>query len=248
MDTTFSFNRIGLLLQRFFIERKRSEINYRIIVVVMFAMFGLTRDFGHGTMKFLLFLLGGFYAVGVTREIHSPTSGKSYFMIPATQAEKYFVTLFINLIYFFIGMMICYFIGNILSVLLNNLLHTTTGIFELRPIGWPIFQNNGHGFSGSFFNNIYLNFISVQSIFILGAIYFSKSTYVKTVLMYSGIIAAIFVIFLTIMVPTFIEAPGDNVKNILQDFPFMPIASVVVKVLCYFLLYVGYVRLKEKEV
>lgn len=111
------------------------------------------------------------------KEIHSQTNRINYFMIPATQIEKFIVSLFYTVGYFWVMMFTVYVMGNILGTWINNLLANVelmSEFFHIHPHGiqWTISEP---------FNNIEIEieivdsvgsvislFLIMQSLFIIG--------------------------------------------------------------------------------
>ncbi|MDR0541842.1 MAG: hypothetical protein LBH19_06480 [Dysgonamonadaceae bacterium] len=264
----FNFNRFGLLFRRYFTERMHTELIYWGIMIIAF-MFLRNFIFGVG---FLWFVAGMFYAARFFREIHSPTNGVAYFMIPATHLEKLLVALIMTTIYYFAMMMASYAIGNLLGTFLNNTLASLPfisseylGLHELfyqSPLKWILFEVHTNSFtynhtvfgnSYSYFGVFLKIFILLQSIYLLGGIYFKNNQAFKTFFL-TNIIQVCFFILLILEIRLIIRAEDtvfttmtpENVNRI-QDI-FLCILHWMFCLLPPFFWVVGYFRLTEKEV
>lgn len=258
MKATFNISRVGLLLQRYFILRKRWERIYWSIIIFLF-MFVSSDDF---LLTVLIIISGMFYIAMLPKEMHDKTNGISYLMTPASRFEK-FITLFvIGVIYCFIMLLVTYCIGNVLGHLFYNLIAPTIGK-EIAPLTWELFNPTGHmwGLSYSISINIedtpyilmtvFLLFLQNQVVFLLGGLYFKRNALAKTILC----CIAFFVFYMLTMsgivywgfVPK-VESGTIVVEaeNIMKDVPLTN------RLLSYLgapiLLFIGYVRFTEKQI
>ena len=257
----FNFKRVGLLFQRYFIERFRSELIYWGImtIVFMFLRNNIPAMFG------LIIVAGIFYAARFFKEIHHSGNGVAYFMIPATQLEKLTVAIVMTTFYYFAMMMIVYVIGNLAGTFLSNALACITFIqndlnmfHHPPPLQWKLFEEINPSFfvmhnstenirhSVSFF----IIFLMSQSLFLLGGIYFKKNQTFKT-------FSVIFIIQLLLGILVFIEAKlilGDSIRNIPDTAIKWNLNSVGTIVQIFYVLLslffwvVSYFRLTEKQV
>ena len=256
----FSLNRLGLLFQRYFIERFRTELIYWIIMVTVFmfirnsvpAMFGL------------ILIAGVTYAARFFREIHSPGNGIAYFMIPATQLEKLTVGIVMTTFYYFAMMMITYIIGNLLGTFFNNALASMNinilfGFtpFHDSPLQWNLFDitvepwmnENWDGDKSLLCLLLFKLFLFGQSIYLLGSIYFKRNQFFATLLTTNIIEIILFILFVTELKLIFgcaINEPnhhlyvfGNTVGSILR---------YIVWAIPPFFWVVSYFRLTEKQV
>jgi len=251
----FNFNRIGLLLQRYFTERFRTELIYWSIMIIAFMFI---RNIIPAAMG-LIFVAGAFYASRFFREIHSPGNGIAYFMIPATQLEKMTVSIIMTSFYYFVMMMIVYSIGNLLGTFLNNLfvsidfLRGFLNIFgynpSYSPLKWILFEFYGGSFALDMLQSLFMiftYFLFYQSIFLFGSIYFKNNQAFKTLLVMIIIVIFVSILFLLILKlitgNTFIGSENTNTT----------IYKIYEKIFLYllppFFWVVSYFRLTEKQV
>jgi hypothetical protein len=203
----------------------------------------------------VIFIGGIFYAARFFREIHTTANGIYYFMIPATQLEKVTVSVFFTSVYYFVMMVLAYTIGNLFGTFLNNLLTdvdflSTLGLFHHDTLNWRLFeQTEILQFEGDFSEAktasyvwlFFKAFLSIQSLFILGGIWFKNNQTFKTIFFIIGIC----IIFLIIGVfgIKMIEHNTIQLNHIVGK-----IFTVFFYLLAPFLWVVSYFRLTEKEV
>ena len=269
----FNFRRIGLLFQRYFIERFRSEVIYWGIMALVF-MFFRNND---AAMFGLILIAGIFYAARFFKEIHHSGNGIAYFMIPASQLEKLTVAIIMTTFYYYAMMIIVYVIGNLLGTFLNTMLGSMLWpddsnlsffhVFE-SSLQWKLFEEPGL-FPKAMFEIIKSDienirnvswffpvFLVSQSLFLLGGIYFKRSQVFKTLF-------AIFLLFIFLLIVSSIEARLiiGNYKIVIdtanadqfKDWEiWLKFLAIPAKIFYYLLpLYfwvVSYFRLTEKQV
>jgi hypothetical protein len=251
----FDLRRIGLLFQRYFIERSRSELIYWGIMAIVFMF--LRNNIP--PMFMLIFIAGIFYAARFFKEIHHSGNGVAYFMIPATQLEKLTVGIVMTSFFYFAMMMITYIIGNLAGTFLNNMLASIdffpTALFGHSSVQWVLFEELipkfPEGFPGGNIHGSVWLFITLlfhQSIFLLGGIYFKKNQAFKTFASMI-IINILLAILISIEVKLILDVTALNTK----DFEnwgslFAHVAKIFYAVLPLFFWVVSYFRLTEKQV
>jgi hypothetical protein len=260
MKTLFNFNRFGLLLQRYFTERFHTELIYWSIMMIAFVFFRNNVILIGG----IIFIAGAFYAARFFREIHSSTNGSAYFMIPATQLEKLTAGILITTFYYFIMMLIAYIIGNLIGTLLNNALasidffFSTLNMFHKTPLKWVLFESvtdsdmllNGVRITviNSYLKSFFGIFAWIQSMYLLGSIYFKNNQAFKTFFA-TNIIQVLLLIVFIVEMQLMVETSNIN-ENVIRQWGH--IVGQGMSVLCYllpvFFWIISYFRLTEKEV
>jgi hypothetical protein len=263
MNTIFDFKRAGLLVQRHFIERFHGELMFWgvSIICMMFLRNSNAGIWGFAIIT-CIFRTGQFF-----REIHSPSNRINYFMIPATQVEKFTVSLFYTIVCFWTIMFAIYVAGNILGTYVNNLL-ANIGLFSNifgfghQDLNWSIFASTKHEIDVNLWNihtvlESSIAILILQSIFILGGIYFKKNQTLKTFLalviigFVIGLIAAVEAnSFLLDSVKTVamrselkLELAGNSIMKSVEIT-----SSIFFYLLVPYLWFTSYIRLTEKEV
>jgi len=252
----FNLRRVGLLFQRYFIERSRSELIYWGLMAIVFMFM---RNSIPGMFGFIL-IAGVLYASRFFKEIHHSGNGLAYFMIPATQLEKLTVSIVITTFYYFAMMIIAYVIGNLAGTFLNNMLasmdYLPNGLFHHSSLQWKLFEETGVSVFSKKFGiekmlyivSIFRSFIFFQPLFLFGGIYFKKNQAFKT---FAATI--LFYIFLAIIIQ--VEAKlifgdalptGENVEH--WFWTFVNTVKIFFTLLPLFFWVVSYFRLTEKQV
>lgn len=254
MNTQFSFKRFGLLLQRYFYERRKHEYLFWGITVLLFMLQSNSVSF----LVTYLTISGAIFASRLHREIHSKTQGVHHFMIPATQLEKTVFAVFMSVIYYFTMFLVAYIVGNVLGTLLNNLLASFLPWFSHSNIQWQLFQPTSiiDGFIiPSTLKSAFEAFIVTQAVFLLGGIYFKRNTFLKTVF---SIFALLFVLLIVevLMLSLFIDGtlttslyfPEEMLYSLNFETFYKPILNTLGYLFVPFVWVVSYFRLTEKEV
>ena len=261
MAAKFNFNRMWLLLQRYFIENRNREFFSWSIVIIIFMFARNSAEF----FGIVIIFSGMGFCERFFREIHSPTTGLSYFMIPATQEEKTVISIFMTTVYYFGMMLIVYVIGNLVGTLLNNLLaNFWFDLFSSKPLRWVLFENveNASGLNGIFSGESYIwryfkIFIFSQAIFTFGSIYFSKSALFKTVLTLFAI-GLVYGTILAFGLKGSFEQYSDSMNKIMEINGTVAVGSgnifntaagsIIFYLLIPYLWVMSYFKLTEKEV
>lgn len=254
MNTTFSFNRLGLLLKRFFIENKQRELTYWGIMILLFCLIHSA-----DSVRMILYITGFIFAAKQFKIFTYTPSGMHYLLIPATHFEKLVANILLTTVYYFTMTMLTFIIGNIIGTSIQNILFSTS-----NPVAWDLFNvtyihsvgNNLHINDGNTFLEMVVTFLTVQSIFMLGSLYFKRNALGKTML-------SIFAIFLTLGIIELIIYKGMfgtmSLTGSIVSINFNSDNSSVFKALGYvyeifgyllipFLWVVSYFRLTEKQV
>ena len=264
MTAIFNFNRVWWLLQRYFVE-DRNRVLYFWVFFFIFFMFFRNNSAAVG----LTIVVAGIAFCGrFFREIHSPTSGLNYFMIPATQAEKTAVSIFLTTVYFFGMMLAMYTIGNLAGTFINNtlanipFLSSGLDLFSQKPLRWCLLEAPNadmiaNGVNTNFVGNPYVwtffkAYLFIQAIFTLGSLYFKRSPVFKTILTLfiggtvNGIVLLLGVVFALRINGNFdiftLSGPSVNINFDGKDIPgFIPYLLIP------YLWILGYFKLTEKE-
>ncbi|GHT64167.1 hypothetical protein FACS189451_11580 [Bacteroidia bacterium] len=262
MNTIFDFKRIGLLVQRLFIERFSRELMFWgvSIICMMFLRNSIEGILGFA-IAVCIFRTGQSF-----REIHSSTNRINYFMIPATQIEKFTVSILYTVVYFWVMMFIVYIVGNIAGTWIQNLLaniNILPTIFDIHPqnLHWVVFDTITWLETGSGKDHVLLTIslliLIIQSLFLLGSIYFKKNQIMKTVLVLAGF--SLFLFLLCAFEAKYLYVDLFNKAHIAkqQGYSFnrdeiMAMTDIIVDIFFYLLVpylwLTSYIRLTEKEV
>jgi hypothetical protein len=262
MNTIFDFKRTGLLIQRHFIERFQSElIFWGVSIICILFIRNQLPALTAFAMITCAFRSGLFF-----KEIHSPTNRINYFMIPATQIEKFVVSILCAIVYFWAMMFVVYAVGNVLGTWLNNLLANVdlfAVAFELnhQDINWVVFNDVSNEITANPWL-IATAILIIQSLFLLGGIYFKKNQVLKT--FFALIIIGVFLIFIFtveakyFVMDNYIEGvksgalDTEGLREILGEKLIATWGEIILKIFFYlcapYLWVTAYIRLTEKEV
>lgn len=253
MNTTININRLGLLLKRYFIENKQLELTLWIIATVVFMIFHKT-----ASAEFFLIIAGFIFASNSFKVFNITPSGIHYLLIPATHAEKLIVSIILSTFYFFIMFLLTYSIGTTIGTLISNFIFST-----VDPVNLAAIQNNANHmsvakdayFSGDFeLLKTFVVFAGIQSVFMLGSIYFKSNAAAKTLLTIMGLFITMITIEAILFKTTFgvysIKSNMQNIsihaENIFSGFDI--VGKIIGYLLIPFFWIVTYFRLTEKEV
>ena len=255
MNTTFSFNRLVLMLKRFFIENRNKEIMSWGILILVFTLVHNSAN-----AKILLYIMGFILAAKQLKSFAYTPGGMHYFLIPSTHLEKLVTSILLSTVYFFTMFILTYSIGNVIGTNLYNLVFT-----QSTQVTWDFFNATDiQKFGGSFdflpggnaFLEMIVNFLIIQSTFMLGSIYFKRGALGKTMLSILAFYFVIGLIELFLLKVIFVDLTTLRGMN---SFSFMTESSSILKIIangfkifCYLLIpyfwTVTYFRLTEKQV
>ncbi len=248
MNTTFNINRLGLLLKRYFIENKQRQFSAMGIIIFVFIVM---HRFGSAEM--FLYVYGFIFAAGMFKVFNYTPGGMHYLLIPATHAEKLTAQILISIVYCFAMVVTSYTIGVTIGTMLENLIFGTN-----LPIQFELFgYTSDHLSMLSQLNlwDVFTIFVTIQSVFLLGSLYFKGNAIGKTFLANIGIIIVLTIIELVLMKTilgtySIIEQLQRlSMHNGQISFPeFEIVSTIFTYALIPFLWIVSYFRLTEKQV
>ena len=255
MNTTFNFDRLGLLIKRYFIENKNKELMYWGILTLVFCLNHQT-----DSARMIIYIMGFIFAAKLFKIFSYTPGGMHYLLIPATHLEKLVANILLSTVYFFGMILLTFSIGNIIGTNLINALFNQT-----NSISWDMFSlsqtvsigNNIPSAFGSPFIGMIFTFFIIQSVFLLGSIYFKRGGLGRTMLSIFGFFLLLVIIELFMFKVMF--GSFSVTGNMMASFNFTPensptikIIGHVFKVMSYlltpFLWVVTYFRLTEKQV
>ena len=255
MNTTLDINRLGLLLRRFFIENKQRELTFWGITTVVFTLMHLAGPQEKSiSVEMFLYISGFIFAARTFKIFNYTPGGMHYLLIPATHFEKLTTAILLSTFYYFAMIVITYTIGTTLGTTIGNFFFASN-----NPIVFPLFQsvpdlyNNGDAPMSLL--NKFVFFVGIQSVFMLGSIYFKGNAVGKTFLAITAISIIFGIIELLLLKITFGSYHMDGqMMNISIDSEqgFLSALSTGSKIFGYALIpffwVVSYFRLKEKQV
>ena len=277
MNQTFSFQRFSLLVGQHWAENRKkyllSVVAFISLIFVWYIFVMLTDssdplggNLQHITYYFSLFLVGPFYASQFFKDLSSRTRGTNYLMVPASTLEKTLCSIFFVIVFFVVVFTAAFYIIDIITVGLANAVHPGYAgsvdhngvIQEAHTVN--IFKLPGNPEKVSFY--IFLLFFVIQSVALLGSIYFRQYSYIKTAI--SITLACLVIGLIGFYFTSFFMPRGgfnelSNYRIYSEDgneTKLVQLPEWIGKVLKYLFLYgfpplfwvTTYFRLKEKEV
>ncbi|HEX2534821.1 MAG TPA: hypothetical protein VHK69_13840 [Chitinophagaceae bacterium] len=200
MNQTFEFSRWRLLVGRHWAEnRKRYGLALGALMgmMILWYVFVISTDPARPleegmqliTYFFGLFLAGSFYASQFFHELGSKPRAIEYLLTPASNLEKLLSGLF-YMIVFFILYTLAFYIVNTATIALVNAVHSsydTSVLTENGPQTKQKIVNVFYHIEGAGGENInswlLLLYVNLQAAFLLGSVYFTRYSFIKTVIL-----------------------------------------------------------------
>lgn len=250
-NNPLSFERFTLVLQRFRVLHQRNFlIGFLCVAGFLFllgtfptisGMVNLTRSGFYAIQDTAMFLYvwGGLIFTSILfSELHTSTQAFQFLTLPATSTEKLFSAWLISSVLYTILAMSGIFL---LSVIIETVRGINTGawtsFYLFNPFRADIFQT-------------ILSYFFYESIFLLGAIYFQKNNFLKTLLTIAAIMMVLFVtanIAFLIFGLTQSDSFFVNIQLGTEAW-HITVLRIISFCLMSFFLWLSYLQLKNKQV
>lgn len=268
MNQFFSVKRFSLLVLKHWADNKKryglSVFAFIGLLIVWFVFVLLIddnefmdSDIQEITYFFSLFIVGTFYASQYFRDLGSRAKGINFLLVPASAFEKLLCSLLYTVVFFFIVFSGIFYLVDFLLVVVSNAIGG--GHYEVTNVFKVVFVR----FGGDMAVQLLFIFFSIQSIFLLGSVYFEKYGFIKTII--CGFVAFFIVICLLFLLYDFLLPRGeyqegfltsyrvyvDGVNDHLVEIPTWigkTFGILIMYAVAPFLWIVSYYRLKEKQV
>ncbi|HET9055477.1 MAG TPA: hypothetical protein VFN30_01390 [Chitinophagaceae bacterium] len=242
MNQSFSMNRWGLLMGKHWSEnRKKYTLGIIAIASIMLLWYGFMILVGPGLDKDVqaptyfvgLFIIGCIYGSLLFADLAERTRGISYLSVPASHLEKVLCNLFFGVLIFFVAYLAIFYIVTPPMMAISNAVRETK--WKAEGAGYPFVKFElvnvfkfGKGKGEDLFYGLHLAYFAIQSAFILGSVYFSRFSFIKTV-----IVALLLWLFLFMFVANILSAimPDGNYFNGLTNWRLMNNGTVTNKVI-----------------
>ena len=198
MNQFFSFDRFSLLVSKHWADNKKryllSVLAFAGLLITWFAFTlaieddsdRMSLDVQLSTYFFSLFIAGTLYASQYFGELGSKPKGSNFLLVPASTFEKLLCSLLYTVILFFIVFTAVFYIINFSMVTISNSIYANDATFKQVPVA-NIFNVTFFEFDNNYALNFLLFFFAIQSVFLLGSVYFRKYNFIKTVI--TGVVA-----------------------------------------------------------
>jgi hypothetical protein len=277
MNSVFDFNRWLLYVSKHWHENKKKYllslgamagllILWYSFLMMINSRNPMTEQLQAVTYYVGLFLTGGLYASLIFSELSEGPKAMHYLLTPASLLEKLLSAILYGVILFFISYTIVFYAIDLIMVKVANSVAQAVLEREHRPFSHPTEVINvfvAPNRSGeNFYFYILLIYFGIQSIFLLGSIYFVKYHYIKTLV--SGLIVFLVLVFFVHEIlgsfmpngwfykPFTVYRINDHQNEALSIQLPEWISSILLFITKYALApclwVVAYFRLKEKEV
>ncbi|MCK5823723.1 MAG: hypothetical protein KAG95_06945 [Bacteroidales bacterium] len=181
-----NFKNLFLFIKRYLFLNKNTlavafgAVSGTIFLILMFAAYqtkSLNSDILFSTVMPFFFLGGLIFTSSSFKELHDPKTSYSFLTFPISTFEKLSgIWLSTSVLFSIVSIVIIYIINILASVLFSQLFNFQLHIDNIFTL--QLFSEVG-------------KYIVIQSIFLLGAIYFRKNNFLKTILA----ISVIFIVF-----------------------------------------------------
>ncbi len=249
----FSFKRFALLLNRQKVLMAKtwliamiSVISFVFLVALLQLIFTQGYNwyntlFSYGFFSF--FVMGCVFASMAFSEMGTYAKSFQYICLPASPLEKFLSAWFISFVVFIIAAILLLTVASLILALISVMLFSQEFVF---------FNLLAQNYSA----NLLLLFFGYHSIYFLGAVWFKKAAFFKTLLtsiVWGFIIIISFVFLFIIIVKPFSLLADPNVHvsdslfaNIGEDMRFFN-SSIPLIMQSVFLLFIAWIRFNERE-
>ncbi len=251
MNQFFSFKRFNLLVLKHWADnKKRYTLSLLALFGLLIACFvlmlvaeeqPLTRGTREATYFLFLFPAGTFYASLYFRDLASASKGSNFLLVPASSFEKLLCSILYTVLLFFVAFTAAFYLVDILMISISNNIFPVSG--KEPPVN--IFDITAIKFSSGMGISLLAFFFAVQSIFLFGAVYFRKYSFLKTII--SGFVI-FFVLFCLAYFVFHRLYPDVEAFHLVSDRTVQIISFIIVYATAPLLWTASYYRLKRKQV
>ncbi len=273
MNQFFSFHRFSLLVIKHWADNKKRYllsvlafigllVGWFTFTILIDSRFPMGQGLQLVTYFFSLFTVGSFYASQYFRELGSRSKGINFLLVPASAFEKILCSLLFTVILFFVVFTLSFYLVDIIMVWITRNFITDMPYPADQQGLLNVFEAAKIHVSPHTTVNILWIYFTIQSVFLLGSVYFEKYSFIKTII--AGFVL-FFILFCVVYFLYDMMPKGDYVNGILTSYVIktkgkddflVQLPDWFGQVLYYsfmygtapFLYIVTYVRLKEKQV
>lgn len=188
---------------------------------------------------FFLFIAGTLHTGQYFRDLDEGPRGINFLMVPASTFEKWLCSLLYTIVLFFIVFTAAFYLIDSIMIYLFNIIsgEQKAKVANVFPMPFVTFRDGTQ-------LHMYLFYFFVQSIFLFGAVYFGKYSFIKT-LITSFVLYFVFIAALIFIYDHLIASPAD-VPAMGGKGVFVSIILLGIVTPCFWI--ITYFRLKLKQV
>jgi len=264
MNNTFNINRFGLLLKRQWLDfGKIYLISFGVLigVLVLFYNISLTDNnlkyLSSNTLnfRFPLFLITGFLFVSIIASSYFMHLGQKpkaiiNILVPASNIEKFLCAIFYTLIIGIPSYLLCFYLIDLSFISSVRATHTLTGSYTDYQGKKVIIDYLTYFFSTGTVKDFYQFYyvpLLINSVFLLGSIFFQNFHYIKTAIsiMVFGVLWVTSTIFILQKLTNNTVWVGNHYwQDESNIFFIMSLVGILLTLAFWF---ISFIRLKEKE-
>ncbi len=222
MNQFFSLKRFSLLVVKHWADNRR---RYHLSTVAIFGLLNawfvflmlsdsspaMGQEVQQITFYLGLFATGTFYSSQYFRDLGSRERGSNFLLVPASTFEKLLCSILYSVVFFFLVYLGVYYLADGLLVALINASHdskiaTVTNVFSVT-----IFPENS-----DFTISLVLFYFAVQAAFLLGSVFYSKYSFVKTII--TGFLAWFVIFCLLFFLYEHLLPPGEYFEGSVTSY------------------------------
>jgi hypothetical protein len=251
MNQFFSSKRFRLLVLKHWADnQRRYSLSVLAFIGLLTAWFALSllmpeeqvpisADVQKTTFFFLFFVTGALYASQFFRDLGSRIKATNFLLIPASSFEKLLCGILYSALVFPLVFIAAFYLADSLMVALANMIFGTQSGQKASVIN--IFSVDFFRFNSRRTLNFLLFFFSVQSVFLLGSVYFRKYNLIKTII-------SCFVIWMLCMALVYaVHVLIDPLDNGPIPDEVTRLIIVLAYLIAPLLWWIAYYRLKAKQ-
>lgn len=265
MNNTFNINRFGLLLKRQWLDfGKIYLISFGVLVGILIFFYAITlngealKHISTNTLNFRypLFLITGFIFISVIASSYFANLGQkskaiAIILIPASTTEKFLVAIFYTLFITVATYLLCFYLVDLAFISSIRKTHSLTSSYT-DYLGKKVVVDNIAYFSSTetvkgFYKFYYVPLL-INSVFLLGSIFFQNFHYVKTsisVMALQALWVASTILIMQKITQNTVWVGSQYWQNDENVFFVMGLVGLFLTFAFWF---ISFIRLKEKEV
>lgn len=246
-------NRVRLLSNRYFLLNQKNWLTGLLsaagiiliiwLIPVLITSGDTVPSFNSALLNIaiLAYTFGGLViASTIFNELHSTNTSYQFLTLPATATEKFISAWLVTSVFYTIAIMLAIFLLSFSVESLGAIIRGSWARFELF-----------NPFTADVANTVSSYFL-YHSVFFLGAIYFRKNNFLKTVLAYITVVIAILIVFSLLMLIIGFSYQGElnvtmQAESISQLFP-EHLHSALRILFTLLMLFLAYVQLKRRQI